>query len=307
MNIILIIKRETKMRRLIFSTIFILSFATLATAADDYEIKLHRPAKAGEKYHLNAMTKNTDRNIITVNGQQVDEKSSASMVVLDGVVTAVAVDERGGMTRLTVAVNSCGMGKEGEQKELLPKGTLLSASLDSNGQKLFTVDGVQVEKAISDALDNIIPLSKGEGATDDEVFGSKKRRKVGESWSIDSARAAQDLKLFKLTGGKDSVSGTTKVERVVNVRGAECLEISGTMNIKDIATDLPPGFTVEKMSANARFSGIYPVVVTERQLGGTSEMKFFLRAKGKGDPDGPEMIIESSSEQISNESVKPVK
>ena len=66
------------------------------------------------------------------------------------------------------------------------------------GKTIYRIDDEPLEKKARDILSDIIKTKTRNSMKDDDVFGSKKRRKVGETWSMNTKAAIKDFKSMKM-------------------------------------------------------------------------------------------------------------
>ena len=136
---------------------------------------------------------------------------------------------------------------------------------------------------------------------DDDIFGSKVARKVGESWPLDSKGAAKWATGEGVTVDKKDVGGTMTLKGVENANGGKVLRISGTIAMKNLKMPALPGATVQSCEMKAQFTGLYPVnfalPVVENEMSGDITMR--ISANG--------MNVEVKAHKTLKEVTTPVK
>ncbi len=293
------------MRMKLLAAVLFLSLSAHAAAGDDYEIRLHRPMRAGDSFRISATGSHAEKTVITAGGKLLRDDRVNYEAALDSIVTITAADRDGKPTRESVTVLKCEKTEAFDRKALLPRGTVVVASLKGKDE-VFEIDGKPVDREVHDLLGIFITLSK-EGGTDDEIFGTMKRRHVGEAWDVNAELAARDLDDLKLGVRKENVSGKTTLEKVVRAEGTDCLQISAEIVVGKLAPPLPPGFSVESSLIHANFSAKYPFDASAQSPEGTMGLSLTFVARGKSAPDAPEIIIESSLERRVSEKVESVR
>ena len=113
---------------------------TAAHAQTDYEIRLHRPGKAGDRYHLTAVGHDTKASTATSEGRPPRANRHETAVELEGVVTLLEADAAG-VSRAEIRIERATREESGKRTELLPAGTtLLEYLVGDNGVVLWVVD-----------------------------------------------------------------------------------------------------------------------------------------------------------------------
>ncbi len=290
--------------KLVTASLFLFAGVHAALAAD-YEIRLHRPVRAGERFRISATGSHAEKTVIKTGGELFREDRENFTAAFDAVVTVLATDAKGGATRESVAVLKGEKTEAFDRKDLVPAGTVVVASLKGKDE-VFEVDGKPVAREVHDLLAIFISLSKGE-ATDDEIFGTRERKRVGDAWNINAELAAQEFDELRFGARKENIAGKTTLEKVVRVGGTDCLQISSEMTFGKLAPPLPPGLVVESSLMRVNFQAKYPLDLSTQPPEETAALFFTFVARGKPAPAAPEVVIESSFERHVSEKVERVK
>jgi hypothetical protein len=227
-------------------------------AADDYVVRLSRPAKVGDHYRLDARGTKREQERVTIGGQ-VQKKSNEYSVHLVALATVLAVDSRSDATRTEYLVESCRKTSSGRTEDVLPAGRKIVADSGGRGETVFTVDGDPVLEDISKALKVVITAHAPDSPADDEIFGTSDRKRVGDRWNINSATAAKDLSRTGLAVAADDLSGTVSLDGVRAVDAVQVLEITAQFRAERMTVDLPDWLQLEKSSMSAEMAALVPV------------------------------------------------
>ena len=273
---------------------------TSVALAQDYEIKLTRPMKVGAEYHMAAVGHSSMKTTVKADGKVAQEQSEDFSVDFESDVKALEVDKNGDPSKVTLTVDKCILKQGGAEKLLLAKGTVVSASVKDD-KDVFEVAGQPVDAETAKALSVVVTLGKNH-ASDDEIFGTKERKKVGDHWAMNAELAAKDLQELAPGIKKEDIAGTVTLDKVVKVGTTDCLQVSAEMTANNMALPLPAGMKVEQSKLQAHFSGMFPIDISKDMMEESESMTMSMTAKGKPNPDGPEMIIEMAAQQ--NKTVK---
>jgi hypothetical protein len=259
--------------------------------AQDYEIRLTRDARAGEKYNLTASGVLSEQMTMSAKGTVLQKNAAFHTMKLEGIVTVLEVDKLKEERKLRLDISKClvSAGGNAEEQEVLKKGTQVVAQI-KDGQEEFLVDGNVAPKDVAKLLGHFISLRAGQ-VNDDHIFGTKERKKVGDSWPVNSVKAAADLSTKGMKVSPENIKGNTMLEKLVVVDGRECLKLDAKIDMSNISLPLPSGLTVEKSDMSATFSGEFPVDVSIRRLSEQLAMTVAITAKGKPNPDIPEITL----------------
>jgi hypothetical protein len=272
-----------------------------ASAAQDYQIRLQQPGKVGSKYRFSGIGAQTDRATVTSGGKVIQSTENAFTVELTADVTELEIEAKGHVTRKSLMVISSKTTNEGATKPLLPQGTIVLATAEG-GRTVFKVNGESVADDVAKVLSSQITVYTG-GPDDDEVFGTKLQRRVGESWNLDADAVTAFLKEIDGQAPKESISGTTTLQKVEDNH----LFISASMIVKQLVMPLPSGFKCEAGEFRAEFSGRFPVGPSNSGLDGTQSLVISMTGKRPPTDGQAEIIMKIHSEASSRYSISSVK
>ena len=280
----------------------LLALPLLPAHGQEYEIRMHRPVKVGEKFRITVAAKELRETSVTANGNPVRSEKEDRSVKFNGVVEILEVEAKGRPVKISATVEKLVKNEAGASSEVAPKDAVIVVSLDGRKQ-VYQINGMPAGADIGKALDIVFSLSKS-GVTDDDVFGTNEKKKSGESWSINSALAKKDFaESFGLH--VEDLTGKVTFDGVVNRAGGEALKLSVGMTLKAIPP-MPPNFVVDQASAEARLEGEFPVDVTRQRPTESMSMKMNITAHGET-PNGDKIVLTMSTEKLSQEKRLPLK
>jgi hypothetical protein len=282
------------MRSIAFSIVTVLACAAAALGETiDYQIKLVRPPKVGQKYSLTADGALTRRSAYTVGGEPAGVINDGYAIHLEGTVEVLEVNKDGEESKSACTVSKCTRITAEGETELLPAGRVVTAT-GGKTDTTFAVDKGELSPEAIATLDLVLSLGEDDGYNDDRIYGTTKRQPVGGTWQLDAKAASDEAKADDVKFEPSDVSGTLKVNAVEKVGDVECLKISGDTTIKSFTVAPPEDMKFVRASLKARYSGLYPVDVAaggpvREQMSVTHNAVF----SGKDD-DGKEMLVKST-------------
>lgn len=290
------------LRRLIIAAL--VAAAPTAVRAEDYVIKLTRPDHVGAKHRMTASVKRVESLTISKDGKAVDKKSKTVEGELQAVLEAQKVNKDGHAIKLSVTIERL---VDGDGKPLLKKGTVVVAQ-SVEGETVYRMEGEPLPEKAEQVLRGLV-ITKTTKTDDDDVFGTKKRQKVGDSWKLDEVAGKKSFEEQRIQVAK--ISGTTKLTGVKKVGGVKCLDIGVEMNV--VASKIPnagefekQGFKYESGVIKAKMSALYPVDLKLQPRGDRTDMLLKVRFVGdKAQTKG--FTIDLSIDDRKNTKLEPVK
>jgi hypothetical protein len=242
--------QEVKTMRLILLALV----TTTAVDARNYVVHMSTPVHAGESYAVTATGSRIDKTLI---GDRV-LKAAEYQVNFQGRAEVLEVDGKGRPFKIAFTVEKFTEIDGGVTIDLLKSGSVIVAD-GSQQQPIFVKDGT-IEQSVLEAFQLIYSAHKPGDATDDEVFGSKEAKGIGDSWSINLALASESLKNSQITIPAGHLSGIISLVARDKIATIDCLSLRGELRADDFTSkDLPPGVTLDRASLQAIFRGCYPI------------------------------------------------
>ena len=95
----------------------------------------------------------------------------------------------------------------------------------------------------------------------DDVFGTKDKKKVGDSWKINAKDLAESAGNDKVKIDPKNVTGEISLACVVKAGGHECLELKGNFTVRGLKppADFPRNLRVIKSEMTGRVHSKIPV------------------------------------------------
>lgn len=205
-----------------------LGLAAAPVTAKDYEIKLDRPAKVGERHRTWIRLTKKESMTLSKDGNVLMQKDKTETTTMQGVVEVQKVDNVGEVLKVQLVVEKFVNAKG---VELLKKGQVVIAETIEKKTAYRLTDGMLTDD-VKKRLAGLLKTKSEESISDDKAFGTKGRKKVGDSWKIDSSFAGKSIKI-----APKNISGSVKLEAVEKFESHECLRISVKMKLTEL-----PGF-----------------------------------------------------------------
>lgn len=263
--------------------------------AQDYEIKLVRPPKVGQKYSLTIEGAIVRATTFKVEGQEDRKSNDGYGVRLEGTVEVLAVNADGEEGKAACTVTKCvRITREGE-RELVPAGRVVTAE-GGTEETTFTVDQGALSDEAKESLRLVLRMGEDDGFNDDKIYGTTTRQPVGGTWPLDAKAASEEAKADKVLFDPADISGALTLEKVEKAGDVECLRIAGPVEIKKLTAEPPPNLTFESGSVKARYSGLFPVDTTLGVLAETQSSTYTTAYRGKN-AAGQVVAIESKMQR----------
>jgi hypothetical protein len=280
--------------RMFLASALALVFCSLSSA-QTYPVRLERPCKKGERYRISGSASSSQKRTLTAEGKVLTETQGFNAEFgADG--TAVELASDGKLIKEALTINYLRVHKDGNTRQPFPKGTVVVAAVE-NGHRVFRVAGQPVDKQFEELLDMLTEVSSSQGGpSEDEIFGTAEPRKVGDSWSVNTAAAIKSLyEDTKIVASQEDTHGVVTIEKKTACGNEDCLLISGRLD-SDLITIEMDELKVDSGESHLRFSETYPVDTAHRSVDRTYEMQMRVSGKVKLDPKGPELQVEMKHE-----------
>ena len=252
---------------------FLLSAPCLAQT--DYEIRLTRPGKAGDRYRIEASGKQLRQVTLRSGGKTIPGSSESFEVELTGEATVLEADAKGNVTRALIKVDTLVRVVGLRRDEMLDAGTIVTESPASACQR-FQIGDKDVAPLIKDLLEVVLAETTDlEVPSDDELMGTRERKKVGDSWPVAREALARFLsrdKDINMDVKPGDVEGSGRFTALEKVDGLECQRIdvaftfAGTPRLDPAA---PPGAAAR---VTVTMSSLLPVDTRLDALAETSQL-----------------------------------
>jgi len=268
--------------------------------AQDYEIRLTRPDKVGERYRATVSTRTVRKMAMSAGGRVLRRESEAFTLELVTDVTVLAIDKRKEASKMSLKIIKLNRVEGEDRKELLPKGTIVVTAIEE-GKQVFRIGERKVDKPLEGALSTLVELRTGE-VTDDETFGTPDRKKVGDSWPINRESAAREFAAQGTPAAAENIKGKTALEKAVKVGDVECLQIRRDVRVKDLKGPAPRGWRMRQSKARMVVTDLIPVDVEEPGLETGFVGRVQFQFVGQPEPDAQEVFLDASIDE--NKSAK---
>ena len=251
----------------IIRTLILSVLLPLALASEEYTIQLHRPAKVGEQFRVE-MTGAESNTMSRKVGDMEDSEEKKWSAKLQGIVTVLKVNKVGSVVQMKLKVDSFTITESKFTEEVLEKGTMIKGEKKDNKDQFELWDeesklGVPLQDGVMvDALKLFFSLVSAEDRqTDDDMFGTDEKQRVGDSWKINAKALAKSARNDKVEIDPKNVSGKVTLVGVVKAGGHKCLEMKGQFTVKGLKppADFPRNLRVIKSEMTGRVHSKIPV------------------------------------------------
>jgi hypothetical protein len=270
------------------------------SAQPAYEIVLGRPVAVGATYGIVASGTNQEKLVVSRGPEIVDEQASSTRVELAATASVLEIDPLSQPLRLRFAIERSSVERDGETSELLAAGTELVVAL-ANGSKQFTIDGEPAAEDVVASLALIHSLTSSD-ELNDEMFGTREQKNVGDSWPVAAALAAEWLGRMGFAISAESVHGESTLAGVERRGDAEALRVETRFSIDDLGLSPPPGFVMDESAMTIRIEGTFPTDATRRKLSERFEAQTRLKAVEAAAGDRPRIVMEATGTRTSSAS-----
>jgi hypothetical protein len=259
---------------------------SLSVAAQDYDIRLEPLSRAGDKYQLSATASQSIRVKLTSGAQVIQDTNDEFSLKLTADVRVLAVDAKGMATSKSFTITSTTLLKDGATRPLLPQGAVVLAKLQ-DGHTLFEVNGKPLEEEVAKVLSSAIALHSSDSISDEDMFGSLSRRKVGESWNLNIEAIMAFVKGLGGQVSKENITGTTILKKVENNQ----IVVHGIMDVANVLLPLSSDFIPEKGEIHSEFNNRLPLVNSNAGSDFNNKVVMTFNGIGRRAPNTNEPVL----------------
>ena len=253
--------------------------ATTALNAQNYAIRLSTPAEVGQNYAVTATGSKFEKTSI----EDKPVKVIDYRVNFLGRAKVLEVDGKKIPIKIAFTVDSFTKNQGGATIDLLKPGTVVIAD-DTQEEQISLKDGALEERA-REAFHLIYSSHTPDDVTDDEVFGTKERKSIGDRWSINPSLvlASASFKDSGLMVPPGHLIGMTSLLGIDKVADIDCLSVRGDIKADDISPkDLPQGVSLARGRLQGRFQGCYPIEDARLAYKDGMELRMELQIRMQG-------------------------
>jgi len=218
----------------------ILLLAALALTAsptrgdDTYTVRLSRRDRRGDKDVIERVSGRLVNDSTKYEGvAEPIERETISGYRLVADFKVLDADDAGNSLSEALTIRSWTATEEYDDAEspVLPRGAKVVARAGSEKTQ-YTVDGAKPNKRVLRHLESVLSLSPADKVVhNDDVFGSKERRKIGETWPINREKAAELYSDDQSIARPQDISGTVTLVGLETYNGRRCLRIAADVKI----------------------------------------------------------------------------
>ncbi len=274
--------------------------------AEDYQVRLERPFKAGDVLQFVAKSGETETQRVSEGDKVLQEKTSTLKAHVEGELEILAVDKKGRKTRVRLTIRKFSGSVDGKAVEPPAAGSVVIAATAGDKTAYELKDG-KLPKDIERLFGILIRThTKSQGDVgDDDVFGTSARKKVGDKWAVNKAAIVKSLKGEGLTIKEGDVNGTVEITELRKVDGVSCLHIEGLVTAANFSPPLPEGAKVLSAKVTTRVIGDFPVDLKLPRLRQGLAVNMAVEIQMPADGEGPAQRMAISSTMWVQQELRP--
>lgn len=279
--------------------------STRAAEPDDkeYPIRLSMPYKLKEKHDLTMSATRSVTEVLTVAGEKPAKPNVETLAVqVEATAEPLVIDSKGRPTKIAFTIKKFTRTDGKDPVEILPAGTVVFVDATGKnpaakkGETSYTLEKGQLTPEQLDALQLAIDADQPEGPTDDECYGTAAKKKVGDSWPINVAKAAKDPTLEGWALTPEHSKAKVTLDGVDSIDGKEWVKTR--MEISSDKFDGPPepGQIIATGSLQLKNVVSCPVEATSAQLNGVFDLTIaFVAKQAAAGAEVPALSVETTT------------
>jgi hypothetical protein len=275
-------------------------FAANVAHAQKYPIRLFTPDPVGQRYTISATGGKVQTATAIRNGSVIRTQTSTAQVTFEGRAEVLAVDAKGQPFKVSYTVARFTKTENGVTTVVLKPGTTILTDGSLEREKQIRLKDGPMDEATAEEFRLVISVHRANSPTDDDIFGSKEPRAIGERWSINNSIAAADFSKIASVS-PDKVRGSASLIAKGIVDGNECLIVTAEVSADDMALPkAPPGFAPDRGSVQANFRGCFTTNPSAGAGKGGAELNAQFRFKGAPGSGNEGVVLEATVTQFNS-------
>ena len=252
-------------------------------AEDAYEIRLARAMKAGDRFDISVKMALDDSLVTSFDGADVEDDKTVAACRLTGELKIVSVTSKGQPMEVRLKLKTVECIQDGQPSAFFKVGDELHLKKEEP-DNVVEVNGEPAEDLQAQVIESILNV-EGEGeVSDDDVFGTTEKVKVGAEWPLNAKAAVTDFARQGITELKpEDFKGATKLVQVTTFENQPALRVrmESKVNAKGAAlSSLPEG--VKAVRFLAELSGEIDLPVDLHSNSGRTKGMSKLEVDGVG-------------------------
>jgi hypothetical protein len=261
--------------------------------AATYPIVPDRPVKVGDVCDSRWVVERTTTVSISAGGQEMPPKVDKVAGEIAGRMEIKEIFPDGDPKVILLTVKTFKNTADKTDEVAANKVIEITRSADPATAKL--TDGGDLSAAALALLQEAFS-SHHDGPSDNDVFGSKTPRAVGDKWPVDAKKAAEQAAKSDVKLKAEDISGEMTLKGVEKVNGADALRVEGSMTAKNARPgNLPEELVLSMSDLTTTMSGLFPTDLTSPAL--ESSTKADIHMKGTTGGATLDMVMHASSSQ----------
>jgi len=208
---------------------------TTPGAEAQYEIVIHRPVAAGQRFRVEVEAHEIVQAFETAENPEemvIEGFTENTQVAFAATIEIVEVDDEGRAARAEVEVERFAIPSSGE--EIVPAGTRMVAGWEGETLRV-EVDGEDIGEEGMELLELAFPLERPGSALGDELFGATTPKAVGDVWELRKDIVADDLGEDGYTAAETNLTGQTELVGTNACGDTECIVLEATIRAEQVA------------------------------------------------------------------------
>jgi hypothetical protein len=285
------------MRLPLIGTIVLTLFIAETVHAQKYPVRLSSPDHVGQKNRISLMGSRSQESASSQNGRILKSVSTNMLVIFEGREEVLAVDTTGMAVRESFTVEKFTNLENGITTVLLKPGSVILTDGSREAPNQIVLKGGVMAESARAAFSLVMPPHRPGSGTDDDVYGTKEPKGVGDRWTINKAAAVADLKDAMIIP-IERMTGVSSIVSKGNFGGDECLDLLTEVAADGVALkNGPAGFLPDQGTMEMTVRACVPInpAATSRKEGVVINAQY--RLKGMPGTPAESIMLETSLKQ----------
>jgi hypothetical protein len=233
----------------------------------------------------------------TQNGRILKTVSTNNLVIFEAKEEVLAVDPKGLPFRESFTIDKFTNLENGVTTNLLKPGSVILTDGSQQGANQFVIKDGVMDDAARTFLARMMPPHKPGSPSDDDIYGTKEQKGVGDRWTINKQLAIDDLKDAMIIP-IEKMTGVTSIVSRGNFGGEDCLNMLGEVNADGVVLRMGPmGFVPAGGTMDMTFRACVPISPAGKSRKEGAVMSALFSMKGAPGTEAESIVVETKLNQ----------
>lgn len=295
------------MRTQLIGSIVLALLVAETVHAQKYPIRFSAPDTVGQKNWISLTGNRQQQAEVTQSGRVIKSQSTNLFVIFEGREEILTLDGKGLAVRESFTVEKFTKTENGVSTVLLKPGSVILTDGSRDKENQVVLQGGVLDTPSRAAFSLLITPHRPNSFSDDDIYGVKEPKGVGDRWTINKTAFVNDLMEYMIIP-IEKMTGVGSIISKGNFGGEDCLNTVTEVNADGVSVKIgPAGYVPDSGSLQMTFRDCVPINPAAKSRKGGAEMSSQVRVTGIPGSPAAGLVLETIMKQKVEMTVLPAK